>query len=51
MSKPSKTSPKFASKARERAFWETHDSSESLDWYVPYRSLIKVWLQEKLHGH
>ena len=87
MSKQRKTAPKFASEAEERAFWETHDSSEYLDWTnaqrvvlpnlkpttktislrlpqhlldsikaaanardVPYQSLIKVWLQEKLHG-
>ena len=88
MNKPPKTTPKFASEAQERAFWETHDSSEHLDWTkarqvilpnlkpstktislrlpqhlldsikaaanardVPYQSLIKVWLQEKLHSH
>ena len=71
----------------ERAYWESHDSSEHLDWTkaqkvtfpnlkpttktislrlpqhlldaikaaansrdVPYQSLIKVWLQEKLHS-
>ena len=32
MSKQRKTAPKFASEAEERAFWETHDSSEYLDW-------------------
>jgi len=88
MSKQRKTVPKFASEAEERAFWETQDSSEYLDWTkaqrvvlpnlkpttktislrlpqhlldsikaaanardVPYQSLIKVWLQEKLHRH
>ena len=88
MSKQTKTIPKFADEAQERAFWETHDSTEYLDWSkakkvtlsklkpttktislrlpqhlldsikvaanardVPYQSLIKVWLQEKLHGH
>ena len=87
MSKPFKTLPTFSSEAEERAFWETHDSSEYLDWSkarkaslpnlkpstktislrlpqhmldsikvaanardVPYQSLIKVWLQEKLHS-
>jgi predicted DNA binding CopG/RHH family protein len=86
MSKQRKSVPKFSSEAEERAFWETHDSSEYLDWTkaqrvvlpnlkpttktislrlpqhllnsikvaanardVPYQSLIKVWLQEKLH--
>lgn len=86
MHKPAnKTLPKFASEAEERAFWETHDSTQYLDWSqakkvslpglkpttrtislrlpqhlldsikvaanardVPYQSLIKVWLQEKL---
>jgi predicted DNA binding CopG/RHH family protein len=88
MNKPVKTLPTFSSEAEERAFWETHDSSEYLDWSkarkatlpnlkpstktislrlpqhlldsikvaanardVPYQSLIKVWLQEKLHNH
>ncbi len=77
--------PEFASKAEERAFWETHDSSDYVDWSkakkvrlpnlkpstktislrlpepmleririaankrdVPYQSLIKIWLAEKL---
>jgi len=88
MGKQRKAVPEFASEAEERAFWETHDSSEYLDWAnaqrvvlpnlkpttktislrlpqhlldsikaaanardVPYQSLIKVWLQEKLHSH
>ena len=87
MNKPAKPIPKFASEAKERAFWETHDSTEHLDWSkahklalpnlkpstktislrlpqhlldgikaaanardVPYQSLIKVWLKEKLHS-
>ena len=78
---------KFASEKAERDYWESHDSSEHLDWTkaqkvtfpnlkpttktislrlpqhlldaikvaansrdVPYQSLIKVWLQEKLHS-
>jgi predicted DNA binding CopG/RHH family protein len=86
MSKQPKTIPTFSSEAQERAFWETHDSTNHLDWTkakkvvlpnlkpttktislrlpqhlldsiktaanardVPYQSLIKVWLQEKLH--
>jgi predicted DNA binding CopG/RHH family protein len=32
MSKPSKTPPEFNSEAEERAFWESHDSSDYLDW-------------------
>lgn len=88
MSRQTKAVPKFANEAEERAFWETHDSTEYLDWSkaqnvvlqnlkpttktislrlpqhlldsikaaanardVPYQSLIKVWLQEKLHSH
>jgi predicted DNA binding CopG/RHH family protein len=88
MNKPTKTVPKFANLAQERAFWETHDSTDYLDWSkaqkvtlpnlkpttktislrlpqhlldsiktaanardVPYQSLIKIWLKEKLQGH
>jgi predicted DNA binding CopG/RHH family protein len=77
--------PKFRSEAEERRFWETHDSTDYVDWTqarrvrfpnlklsttaislrlpvgtlerikiaankrdVPYQSLIKVWLEEKL---
>lgn len=86
MSKKLKSVPAFANAAEERAFWESQDSTEYLDWSqaqnvvlpnlkpttktislrlpqhlldaikaaanardVPYQSLIKVWLQEKLH--
>ena len=86
MGKPAKATPKFANEAQERAYWESHDSAEHVDWSkakratlpnlkpttktislrlpqhlldsikvaanardVPYQSLIKVWLQEKLH--
>ena len=88
MSKQLKPLPKFANEAEERSFWESHDSSEYMDWSkaqrvvlpklkpttktislrlpqhlldsiksaansrdVPYQSLIKVWLQEKLHSN
>ncbi len=88
MTKHTKAIPEFANEAQERAYWESHDSTEHLDWSqssrltlpnlkpttktislrlpqhlldsiknaanardVPYQSLIKVWLQEKLHGH
>jgi predicted DNA binding CopG/RHH family protein len=77
--------PKFKSEAEERRFWETHDSTDYVDWSkaqrarfpnlklsttsislrlpqilleqikiaankrdVPYQSLIKVWLAEKV---
>lgn len=85
MSRKRKPIPSFKSEAEERAFWETHDSTEYVDWSraervrlpslkpstkaislrlpldllerikvaankrdVPYQSLIKVWLSEKL---
>lgn len=88
MNKPTKTIPAFTGEAQERAYWESHDSTEHLDWAkakkvslpnlkpttktislrlpqhlldsikvaanardVPYQSLIKVWLQEKLRSH
>jgi predicted DNA binding CopG/RHH family protein len=77
--------PTFASEAEERAFWESHDSANHVDWSraervrlpnlkptttaislrlpvslleqikieankrdVPYQSLIKMWLKEKV---
>jgi predicted DNA binding CopG/RHH family protein len=85
MSKQLKTIPQFDNETEEQVFWETHDSTDYLDWTnaqqvvlpnlkpttktislrlpqhlldsikaaansrdVPYQSLIKVWLQEKL---
>lgn len=32
MAKQQKTRPKFQSEADERTFWESHDSSEYVDW-------------------
>ncbi|MDP1773336.1 MAG: CopG family antitoxin, partial [Methylobacter sp.] len=32
MSKQLKTIPKFANEAEEQAFWETHDSTDYMDW-------------------
>ena len=32
MSKPRKKIPEFKDEAAESAFWESHDSSEYLDW-------------------
>ena len=86
MKKRLKKIPRFSSEEEERRFWETHDSSEYVDWTdaapvvmpnlkpttrtislrlpqhlldsikaaanardVPYQSLIKVWLEEKVH--
>lgn len=88
MRKQIKAVPKFASVAEEKVFWESHDTTDYLDWSkareavlpnlkpttrtislrlpqhlldslkvaanardVPYQSLIKVWLQEKLRSH
>jgi predicted DNA binding CopG/RHH family protein len=79
--------PKFESEAEERAFWESHDTTDYVDWSkaqrarfpnlklsttsislrlpqglldqikvaankrdVPYQSLIKVWLAEKVRA-
>jgi predicted DNA binding CopG/RHH family protein len=80
-----KTVPHFKTEAEERKFWETHDSTDYVDWSkaervrfpnlkpsttaisirlptslleqikiaankrdVPYQSLIKMWLAEKV---
>jgi len=85
MKRKLKPIPGFPSEAEERRFWETHDSTDYLDWSkaqhvrfpnlklstksislrlpeslldrikvaankrdVPYQSLIKVWLTEKV---
>ena len=85
MSKALKPIPDFATEAEERRFWETHNSTEYVDWSkavrvrmpnlrpssssislrlplpllerikiaankrdVPYQSLIKMWLAEKV---
>ncbi|ACP22435.1 hypothetical protein NGR_b09820 (plasmid) [Sinorhizobium fredii NGR234] len=85
MIKARKPIPSFETEAEERAYWETHDSSDYVDWSkaasvrlpnlrpsstsislrlpntllerikvaaakrdVPYQSLIKVWLSEKV---
>lgn len=42
MKKPIKALPKLRSEEQERIFWEAKDRD------VPYLSLIKVWLQEKV---
>ena len=85
MNRKRKSIPVFESEAEERVFWESHDSSDHVDWGkaqrvrfpnlkpstkpislrlpvallekikteankrdVPYQSLIKVWLSEKV---
>lgn len=87
MKKKLKPIPRFKSEADERKFWETHDSTDYLDWSkaqrvrfpnlkpstksislrlpislleqikiaankrdVPYQSLIKVWLAERVEA-
>lgn len=32
MGKPLKTTPSFDDEAEEKAFWNTHDSTDYLDW-------------------
>jgi predicted DNA binding CopG/RHH family protein len=32
MAKPKKTLPEFKTEAEERSFWESHDSSNYVDW-------------------
>ena len=53
MNKPAKAIPKFDTEAQERLPQHLLDSikaaANARD--VPYQSLIKVWLQEKLHNH
>lgn len=85
MNRKRKSIPAFDSEAKERTFWESHDSTDHVDWSkaqrvrfpnlkpstkpislrlpvallerikteankrdVPYQSLIKVWLSEKV---
>ena len=85
MSRKPKPIPTFKNEAEEQAFWESHDSTDYVDWSqaervrfpqlkpstkaislrlpvdllerikiaankrdVPYQSLIKVWLAEKV---
>ena len=38
--KPKKRLPKFKSEAEERRFWDTHDSTEYLDWSKAERVLF-----------
>ena len=44
-----KRTPRLASETAERRFWESRDRTAYVDSRdVPYQSLIKVWLEEKL---
>ena len=40
MSKKLKTIPAFASEAAERRFWETHDSTDYVDWSKAHRAVL-----------
>lgn len=40
MSKQLKTVPRFANEAEERTFWETHDSTDYLDWTQAQRVVL-----------
>lgn len=40
MSKQLRPIPKFANEAAERAFWETHDSADYLDWTKAERVVL-----------
>lgn len=61
MSKHPKPRPRFVTEAEERAFWETHDSTDYVDWSkatavsishdVPGQSLNQARLQEKGKQH
>lgn len=39
MSKKLKTLPKFKSEVEEREFWQTHDSTEYIDWSKAIRGV------------
>lgn len=39
MNKQLKPIPKFASEAQEREFWQTHDSTEYVDWSKAIRGV------------
>lgn len=43
MKTTNKPIPRFANEPQERAYWESHNSTDL--------SLFKVWLQEKLQSH
>ncbi|MGC1939584.1 MAG: BrnA antitoxin family protein [Pseudolabrys sp.] len=44
MNKKLKSIPKFRSEAEERRFWETHDSSDFIDWTKPSTTAISLRL-------
>ncbi|SMF19559.1 Predicted DNA binding protein, CopG/RHH family [Xaviernesmea oryzae] len=40
MTKPTKPVPEFGSEAEERAFWESHDSADHIDWSKAERARL-----------
>ena len=46
MNQPRKTIPHFANEAEERAFWESHDSTDYIDWTQARRARAVADLQE-----
>jgi predicted DNA binding CopG/RHH family protein len=40
MSKQPRAVPKFANEAEERAFWESHDTTEYLDWRKARKAIL-----------
>lgn len=40
MSKPKTEIPSFGTEAEERAFWETHDSTDYVDWRKAKKSAL-----------
>ena len=48
MNKPRKSIPHFANEAEERAFWESTDSTEYVDWTQARRARVVADLQEYL---
>lgn len=40
MSKPTTEIPSFNTEAEERVFWETHDSTEYVDWNKAKKSVL-----------
>lgn len=48
MDQPRKTIPHFTNEAEERAFWESHDSTDYIDWTQARRVGAMADLQECL---
>lgn len=48
MGKPARKIPKFASEAEERAFWESHDSTEYVDWSKAQHAELSEWQKSQM---